>query len=280
MLLKACLYCITILTFFGIVNIVAGIDVAIYTEAHPWSQNLADTEVTKLSDLVKAKVNIELFGPDKIDDLANWVKAHTNSQKNILILLGILPTTIYQPGNTQKDGSLVENYLDAGNTIINTGEYTFYSVEGKRELNESQALQNIIDVPDAFVWQGRGDNWRPDPVVMKPTADGNKYTPSLKEFGTSYPFHEEDYSKTTWNLEIALAENIEEDRRVDPGIIVNKETDGRLGIFLQAYVLDIPTPDVSWGTVMGEYILNYYLNQVASVQADDKLTTTWGKIKL
>jgi hypothetical protein len=115
---------------------------------------------------------------------------------------------------------------------------------------------------------------------MKPTADGNKYTPSLKEFGTSYPFHEEDYSKTAWNLEIALAENIEEDRRVDPGIIVNKETGGRLGIFVQAYVLDIPTPDVSWGTVMGEYILNYYLNQVASVQADDKLTTTWGKIKL
>jgi hypothetical protein len=48
---------------------------------------------------------------------------------------------------------------------------------------------------------------------------------------------------------------------------------------VQAYVGDIPAPDISWGAVISEYILNYYLREVAAVQADDKLVFTWGKIK-
>ena len=257
----------------------ASFDVAIYTEAHPWPQDRADQEIAVLTDAIQGKVNPEMFDAGNLDALADWVQAHTSGQNHILMLTGILPTTIYPAGNAQEDGSPVEDFLDAGNTIINTGEYTFYTIEGKQEANESFALQNIIDVPEAYVWQGRGDNWREEPVVMTPTADGKKYTPSLTEYGTSYPFHPEDFEGTPWELELALAENTQEDRRVDPGVIVNTETGGRLGIFVQAYVLDIPAPDVSWGAVISEYILNYYISEVAAVEPSGKLTSTWGNVK-
>lgn len=61
--------------------------------------------------------------------------------------------------------------------------------------------------------------------------------------------------------------------------MMNHDTGGRLGIFVQAYVGDIPAPDVSWGAVIGEFVVNYYLSEVAAVHADGKFTTTWGSIK-
>ena len=253
----------------------ATFDVAIYTEAHPWPQARADDEIAALTDQLDGVVPFETFAAGEIDPVAGWVEDHASGELHMLILTGVLPTTLYAG---EAEGSPAERFLDAGNTIINTGEYTFYSIEGRQEANETGALQNIIDVPAAFVWQGRGDAWRADPVVMTPTANGQKVAPSIEEFGTSYPFHTEDYVGTPWELDIALAENTEEDLRVDPGVIINTETGGRLGIFVQAYVLDIPSPDVSWGAVMGEYILNHYLG-VAAVEPGGKLTSVWGEMK-
>ena len=66
--------------------------------------------------------------------------------------------------------------------------------------------------------------------------------PSLKKYNTSYPFHLEDYEKSPWELEIALAENDDQDPRVEPAVLYNKDTGGRLGIFVQAYVGDVPHP--------------------------------------
>jgi hypothetical protein len=255
----------------------AGVDVAICTVSHPMPQNDADQEIAVLRDAIQGAVDLQLFGADDLDALADWVQGHTSSKNHILILTGILPTTLYASGNTEPDGSIVEEFLDAGNTIINTGEYTFYTIEGPQEANEDAALPNILDAPNAFVWHGR-EGWRDGSVTMTPTADGKKYTPSLEEYGTSYPIHVEDYEGTPWELELAVTENTEENLRVD-GVIVNTETGGRLGIFVQAYVGDIPAPDISWGAVIGEYILNYYLREVADVQADGKLVSKWGEIR-
>jgi len=235
----------------------------------------ADEEFVELTDQLQGAVSFETFAPGEIDAVASWVEDHKGGELHVLILAGALPTTLYAG---QVDGSLIEDFLDAGNTDINTGEYTFYSIEGGQEANETSALKNIIDVPAAFVWQGKGDNWRAEPVVMTPTAEGQDIAPSIEEFGTSYPFHLEDYDGSPWELDVALAENTEEDLRVDPGVIVNSETGGRLGIFVQAYVLDIPSPDISWGAVMGEYLLNHYLG-IAAVSSDDKLTALWADLK-
>jgi len=274
---KIWLSTLVILTLLVSIDVAVGVDVAICTVAHPWPKATADKEIAVLKDAIQGAVNLQLFGANELDDLADWVKNHTNSENQILILTGILPSTIYAAGNAEPDGSLVEEFLDAGNTIINTGEYTFYTIEGPNEANEDAALPNIIDVPEAHMWQGR-EGWREGVVVMTPTANGKKYTPSIVEYGTSYPIHVEDYDGTSWELELAVTENTEEDLRVD-GVIVNTKTGARLGVFVQAYVGDIPEPDVSWGAVISEYILDYYLKEVAAVQADGKLVSTWGKIK-
>ena len=69
------------------------------------------------------------------------------------------------------------------------------------------------------------------------------------------------------------------DPRVEPAVLYNKDTGGRLGIFVQTYVGDVPHPGVSWGAIMGEFIVNYYLPEVLSVEPVGKLTTTWGNLK-
>ena len=259
----------------------ADFNFALHTDSHPWAREDAKGAQKEIDNLIKilSGVNLEAFEPKDIDGLADWVEAHTDGGGNTLILTGITPSTIYPPGNAKPDGSILEEFLDAGNTIFNTGEYTFYTSEGPAETNESPALQNIIDVPNAFVWHGKGDNWQENPVEMTPTQAGKDYVPSLKKYGTSYPFHTEDYEKTPWDLEIALAENKDEDYRVEPAVIFNEDTGGRLGIFVQAYVGDIPHPGVSWSDIMGEFIVNYYVPEILSVEPTGKLTTTWGELK-
>ncbi len=262
----------------------ANYNFALHTDSHPWAREDpkgAQEEIDTLIKLIDNKVNLTAFDPKDIKGLADWVAAHTEGGGNTLILTGITPSTIYPINNGKPDGSLLEEFLDAGNTIFNTGEYTFYTSEGPAETNGQVALGHIVDVPEAHVWMGRGpDAWQANPVEMTPTQDGKDHVPSLKKYNTSYPFHVEDYEKSPWELEIALAENTDDDLRVDPAVLFNEETGGRLGIFIQVYVGDVPHPGVSWGAIMGEFIVNYYLPEVLSVEpTDDKLTTTWGKLK-
>ena len=256
-------------------SIGANVDVALCTLVHPPGVDAG--EVPIMQEIIEGATDLQSFGADDLNDLADWVEDHTSGQRHVLILTGILPTTIYAAGNAQPDGSLIEEFLDAGNTIINTGEYTFYTIEGPDEANGETALPNILDVPEAAVWHGL-EGWRDGTVDMTPTADGEKYVPSIKEYGTSYPLHVENYDGTDWELEISVAENTDEDLRVD-GMIVNTETGGRLGVFVQAYVGDVSAPDISWGSVIGEFVVNYYLNELAAVQADARLASTWGEIK-
>ena len=263
------------------VTILEAQDFALHTDAHPWPKADADKEVTKLINAIKGQVNLEVFKPNQIKGLATWVKDHTKGGNSTLILTGITPSTIYPIGNAKPDGSILEDFLDAGNTIFNTGEYTFYTSEGPQETNETKGLQNIIDVPLAHVWHVRGaDGWKEAPVEVTPTKEGKKYAPSLKKYGTSYPFHVKDYDGTAWKLEMALAENTKEaSRRVEPGVIFNQETGGRLGIFVQAYVGDIPHPGVSFGDIMSEFILNYHVPVTLAIEPADNLAVTWGEVK-
>jgi hypothetical protein len=262
------------------VNTAAGIDVAIYTESGALPQNIADQETAMLKDAIQGTVNLTLFTPNEQDALADWVQAHTSGENHILILSGLLPTSIYAPGNTEPDGSIVEEFLDAGNTIIYVSEYSFYAIEGKQEANETGALQAILDVPEAYVWPTRGSKWSADKPRMTPTEDGKKYTPSIVEYDGKYPIHLEDYDGTDWEVEIALAENTDDpdDTRYDPCVIINTETGGRFGVFFQNFdragAVDLPRAEV-----ISEYILNYYLAEVAAVEVDGKMISTWSRIK-
>ena len=183
---------------------------ALHTDSHPWAREDpkgAQEEIDTLIKIIDNKVNLTAFDPKDIN--TDWQIGSRHTQEgggNTLILTGITPTKIYPAGNAKPDGSLLEEFLDAGNTIFNTGEYTFYTSEGPDETNGQAALPNIVDVPEAFVWMNRGpDAWAANPVEMTPTQEGKDLIPSLKEYNTSYPFHVEDYEKSPWELEIALA---------------------------------------------------------------------------
>ena len=223
---------ILFLTVLISTQVEANYNFALHTDSHPWAREDpkgAQAEIDTLIKIIDNKVNLTAFDPKDIKGLADWVQAHTEGGGNTLILTGITPTTIYPPGNAKPDGSILEEFLDAGNTVFNTGEYTFYTSEGPDETNGQDALPHIIDVPDAFVWMNRGpDAWQANPVEMTPTQEGKDLIPSLKKYNTSYPFHVEDYEKSPWELEIALAENKDDDLRVDPAVLYNK----RLGVVL------------------------------------------------
>lgn len=249
------------------------IDVAIYSQANWWGQDAADREMPALRDAIAASVgSAELFTADDQDALADWVVAHTGSQGNILVLSGQFPNTIYPKGNAEPDGSIAENFLDAGNTILNTGDYAFYVVDSGGD-NGQDGFKNMIDVPEAYMW-ALGAGWTADVLDMTPTADGSSYTPSLVDFQSGRPIQVENYEGTPWELDVALAANDAGDR-VEPGVIVNTETGGRVGIFYQNENQD----DMPRAAVMSEYILNYYLGNITAVNASDKLTATWGGIK-
>ena len=276
---EVCLCSLVICVFLINVDIASGMDVAICTESFPWPQaTYYDPEILIMTDLIQESADVQLFGVNELDALADWVQAHTDGEDHLLILTGIIPTTIYASGNAEPDGSIVENFLDAGNTIINTGEYAFYRIEGDVTANEHGGLQNVLDAPQAEMWQTKNGWVGGFVVTMTPTADGEKYAPSLVEYGTSYTLHAEDFVGTPWEFEIVIAENTDDNLRVD-GLMRNPETGGRFGVFLQSYT-DIAMPDIPWGTILGEFVVNYCINEAGfAVQADGKLATTWGSIK-
>ena len=239
-------------------------DVGISTQAGWYGQEAADREMATLSDAINGKVgSVTLFPADKQADLATWVINNTSDGDNdILILNGQFPSTIYAPGNTQVDDSLAEIFLDSGNTIINTGDWMFYVVDGAG-TNGPGGLQNMMDIPDISL---SDDD---TPVVV--TNDGKNYTPSLKDMTTDRPFHL-DQLVAPWEPLIIFAQN-DAGTRSDPCIVKNTETKGSIGIFFQTAGQD----DDPRGVVISEFILSYF--STTSVSPVGSSATTWGAIK-
>jgi hypothetical protein len=221
------------------------IGIAISAQANWWSQDAADREMEEIVNNAQAPVVV--FDAGSQDGLADWLSDHTsNGVANLLILCGQLPDTIYEPGNGQADDSIVEQFLDAGNTIINTGDWIFYVVNGAG-TNGAAGLQTIMDIPAVTV--AGGDN-----TAVTVTAEGQELTPSLQGFATDRPFHL-DTLEGDWYAELILAQNAD-GILVDPVIVRNSATGGRIGIFHQAANED----DLPRGEVISEWINNWYLD--------------------
>ena len=125
---------------------------------------------------------------------------------DILILCGQLPDTIYTPGNTQEDDSLVELFLDDGNCIINTGDWIFYVVNSAT-TNGSAGLQTIMDISGVTMGSMDVDN-------MTVTADGQTFTPTLQDFQTDRAFVLTSLAGD-WYTELALAQT-DDGTKADP----------------------------------------------------------------
>ncbi len=240
-------------------------DVAISTHAGWYSQGAADREMDELVAAIENNPSIgsiEVFTSNDHPALATWVSAHTNGSANILMLNGQLPDSIYEPGNTQPDGSIAELFLEAGNTILNTGDYMFYVVNGAGTNGEG-GIRAMMDNDVITMWD--------DDTPMTVTADGAAYTPTLVDFASDRPFHLDEL-EGAWEPLIILAQN-DDGTRADPVLVVDRDTGGMLGIFYQTSGQD----DDPRGEVIGEFINSYY--STTAVSPVDRLTTSWGAVK-
>ncbi|MDI6450881.1 LamG-like jellyroll fold domain-containing protein [Anaerobaca lacustris] len=223
------------------------VEIAISTQANWWTQVAADREMQEIVDNVTA-VPVQRFSAGEHDALADWVIAHTgNGVSDLLILCGVLPNTLYPAVNLQPDGSLLELFVDAGNCVINTGDWIFYV--GSTGINGTAALPNVMDIPSMDMWD---DN---TPVTV--TADGQRYTPSLTDFLTDRAIHL-DALTNDWYAELILA-LAADGNRAEPVIVRNAVTGGRIGIFFQTADQD----NDPRGEVISEWINNWYLKVVA-----------------
>jgi hypothetical protein len=241
-----------------------GFDVALSSQANWWGQAAADREMDELANAIKGTAaDVQIFPADKQGQLADWVKSHTQrGAGHMLILCGQVPDTIYEPGNAQEDDSFIELFLDAGNTVINTGDYLMYVVNGAG-TNAAGGIQTLMDIAAITMWD--------DDTAVKVTAEGKNYTPSLKDFQTDRPFHLDEL-EGGWEPEVILAQN-DAGTRADPAIVRDNNTGGRVGIFYQTSSQD----DDPRSEVMSEFINSYY--STTAVKPASKLATSWGAMK-
>jgi len=224
------------------------VDIAISSQAGWFGQGAANREMLEIINNVP-QASIEVFTAGDHDVLADWVSAHTNNGvANLLILCGQFPDTIYGGGNAEPDGSLAELFLDAGNTIVNTGDYMFY-VNSAGTNSAAGGLENMMDIPGITMWDDNTD------VVV--TAEAQDITPTLLDFATDRPFHLDEL-EGDWFAELILAQNAD-GTRADPVIVKNSVTSGRLGIFYQTNGQD----NDPRGEVISEWINNWYLGIVS-----------------
>ncbi|HGJ66644.1 TPA: hypothetical protein ENS27_14870 [bacterium] len=238
--------------------------IAIFYEQVGW---IAADPAKKAGDAIvkgvtKGVNNIKVYNDA---DIGAFAKANTkDGDFDIIVTFGYFPVSLYKPGNAEKDGSLAENFLNGGDMILNTADYIFYVTQGGG-ANGDTGLKNITN--------SNFDCWT-DGTTCKPTADGKKYAPSLPASFTAPRCLKKDQiqASTDWVVEMIFADNGA--NNMDPVIIRNKKTGGRVGIAFQ--VADDSQPR---DKVLPEIIQNYIVANVTAVKPAEKATATWGQIK-
>ncbi|MCG9128426.1 hypothetical protein JT359_12565 [Candidatus Poribacteria bacterium] len=238
-------------------------EVAIFTEQSGWiAQNTAQQEGEELADLLKKPSKVVTLTDKEIGD---WAKERTdNGLADIIVTFGWFPTNLYTPGNADPDDSVAELFLEGGNVFLNTADYIFYVTQGGG-ANGEQGLKNMMDI-NADMWSGGSG--------IKPTADGKKYTPSLGNFTSERTFKAAQIVDP-WEVEAIFGDT--GSGNIDPAIVHDTETGGRIGIAFQ----EPNNAGLPRGEVLAEMIDNF-LFEVLGAQAVDpqqKATTTWGHLK-
>ncbi len=244
----------------------------------------ANTELVMNHPGVKSLFNsIENFGDgDDVGDdspLAEWCKRHTGNGRQDVILLacGTTPSALYPFPNTKPDGSNVENFIDEGNIVINVADWIFYmSYEGgvRSAENGAGGAANVFDIPGLdFNERGTGN--------QTPTDLGMKYIPSLKAFRSIRPWHVDQFNNSNWDV-VVFAQ--EDDNNADPAVAISKEA-GKDGNGMIAAMWQTATPNWSGtdprGIGVAEFIENWISeNATLDVNANGKLSTTWGHLKV
>jgi len=257
-------FALTVLTFTAAF---AGIDeIAIYNANVGWTTVDAAAEATE-----QILANVKTAGSVTVVDgatLADWVvKTHDDGTTDAIILFGYLPEEIYEPGNSQKDDSLVEKFINGGNIVMNAADYIFYVTKGGG-ANGDAGLKTITN--------SEFDCWG-DESPFGPTADGAKYVPSLPaEYISQRPMKKSQIdADDNWEVEVSFGSNGDDNH--DPVVVKSTVHGGRFVIVRQT-----PAAAPDRGAVFSEIIDNYFGPTIATgaaVNPAEKVSTTWGNIK-
>ena len=238
-------------------------EVAIFTDQVSWiAQATAAAEGEQLAGLLKKVQKVVTLTDNEIGP---WAEERTdNGFSDIIVTFGSFPVSLYPFANAKPDGSVAEKFLEGGNIFLNTADYIFFIVEGKGE-NGDTALKNMMDI-DVDMWV--------DGTDITPTDDGKKYTPSLGFFTAYRPFKKSQIVDP-WEVEVVFGDNGA--GLLEPAIVHDTETDGRIGIAFQ----ELSNPGLPRGEVFAEMIDNYLADVLggAAVDPNQKVTTTWAHIK-
>jgi len=197
--------------------------------------------------------------------IEDWVIANTeDGDVDCLVMFGYTPESIYAPGNGDDENSPLEMFLDDGNFVMNTADYIFYVTLGGGAKGEN-GVKTVMDA--------NFDMWT-DGNAISPTPLGEEHTPSLDDFTSNRSFKVGQIeADAAWEVEAAFGEG---PAGVDPVVLYNVDTGGRVGIWMQ-----VSNDGLNRGDV-GTEIFNSWVPTVLkpqSVDADGKVTTTWGELK-
>ena len=259
--------CASLALLFAVSLGASAIDIAVYTETTQW---IGQAQAQEQADIFMA----EMDGADGVDsvtnpgqgDLEQWTIDHTVPDGgHLIVLYGDIPATIYE--NADADGSVAEEFLDAGNSFSNSNDYFFWGVGGR---NSEAGIQNMMDIPGIVQWD--------DNTPMERTAEGEAAVPSMPAaFTTDRPFHV-DQLIDPWVLEVAFASTTgdQDTTRCDPCIVHDTETNGRL---IQVYQTN--GVEQEEGLALAEILKNHYLDAIGAldVEPENKLSTTWAQLK-
>lgn len=210
--------------------------------------------------------------------LGQWMQEHTgNGQQDVFIAAsGTAPSAIYQFPNADPDGSNIENFVEDGNVFINVADWILYmSYEGgsRSADNGADGAANVFDIP------GLSFGNRGGPAV--PTEMGSKYIPSLVEFQSDRPWHLEQFEGTDWEVTPFAVSN-DDANSADPAVAVNQTYGGIIAAMWQKAQPDWEGDDPRAAGVI-EFIANWLVENgeitTTPVEAQDKVATTWGRIK-
>ena len=232
-----------------------------FTDSVSWiGQAEAAAAGQKLKDSLKSPEDVVILSDD---DIGPWAEKRTdNGKSDIIITFGWFPTSLYPPKNAKPDDSVAEKFLEGGNIFLNTADYIFYVTQGGG-ANAEHGLKNMMDI-NADMWS--------DDTAIKPTDDGKKYTPSLKAFTSARTFKRAQIVNP-WEVEVVFGDN--GSGFLDPAIVHDTQTGGRIGIAFQAGGVQ-PRAEV-----LIEMIDNYLAENISGAAVDPtaKVTTTWAHIK-
>lgn len=209
--------------------------------------------------------------------LGLWMQAHTgNGQQDVFIAAsGTAPSAIYQFPNADPDGSNIEDFIEDGNVFINVADWILYmSYEGgtRSANNAADGAANVFDIP------GLSFGNRGGPQV--PTEAGETYLPSLVEFQSDRPWHLEQFDGTDWEVTPFAVSN-DDPNSSDPAVAVNTTYGGIIAAMWQKAQPDWEGDDPRASGVI-EFIANWLMEHgsiATPVEAQDKIATTWGRIK-